>query len=244
MPIHDWTRVDAGLFLAFHQLWISEPCKTLNAGRLPEGYFALAEQILSGPIPDVVTLERLGGNGPPHAAPNLALAATSRRTKFVYRAEIDRNAKKADRIVVRHPHGNGVAVIEIVSPGNKTGRHTILALVEKAVTLMRQGVHLLIIDLFPPGPRDPNELHKLIWDEIQEEPFELPPDKPLTLVSYDAGPTAVANVEPVAVGDVLPDMPLFLQPENSIPTPLEETYETSWSVFPAQLRKLLESKAL
>jgi hypothetical protein len=41
MPIHDWTRVDAGLFLAFHQSWIIVLARALNTGVLPVDYFAL-----------------------------------------------------------------------------------------------------------------------------------------------------------------------------------------------------------
>ena len=44
MPIHDWTRVDAGLFHAFHQDWIGVLARALNAGVLPPDYFALREQ--------------------------------------------------------------------------------------------------------------------------------------------------------------------------------------------------------
>jgi len=60
MPIHDWTRVEAGIFHHFHQSWAVEISNALNAGRLPEGFFALAEQVIGGPIPDVVTLHRQG----------------------------------------------------------------------------------------------------------------------------------------------------------------------------------------
>ena len=42
MPIHDWTRVDAGLFHDFHQDWTIELRRSLNAGRLPPGFVALA----------------------------------------------------------------------------------------------------------------------------------------------------------------------------------------------------------
>ncbi len=54
------------------------------------------------------------------------------------------------------------------------------AFVEKAVTLLRAGVHLLIVDLLPPGPRDPQGIHKPIWDEFIDNDFSLPSDKPLT----------------------------------------------------------------
>ncbi|MBI3821509.1 MAG: hypothetical protein HY289_02390, partial [Planctomycetes bacterium] len=57
MPIHDWTRVDAGTFHFFHQRWISSLCDTLNTGGLPDGFFAMAEQIVGGPAPDVVALQ-------------------------------------------------------------------------------------------------------------------------------------------------------------------------------------------
>jgi len=52
----------------------------------------------------------------------------------------------------------------------------------------------------------------------------------------------VAYVEPVAVGQPLPDMPLFLKPEFYVPAPLEETYRTTWDdFFPAALKGLLET---
>ena len=35
MPIHDWTRVDAGIFHAFHLSWIAEIARVLNRGQLP-----------------------------------------------------------------------------------------------------------------------------------------------------------------------------------------------------------------
>jgi hypothetical protein len=54
MPIHDWTRVDAGLFHAFHHQWIASLCDALNAGGLPPGYFALPEQSVGRPVPAIL----------------------------------------------------------------------------------------------------------------------------------------------------------------------------------------------
>src|SRR5713101_4969806 len=64
MPIHDWTRVEAGIFHAFHHEWISEIGRALNRGLLPAEYYALPEQIAAGFGPDVLTLQdqRPGGN--------------------------------------------------------------------------------------------------------------------------------------------------------------------------------------
>ena len=166
----------------------------------------------------------------------IKLATIPPRTRFIRRAEPDVYALKADRVAIRHRLGDLVAVIEIVSPGNKSSKAAIRSFVDKAVQFVRQGVHLLIIDLFPPTTRDPQGVHPLIWDEILEEPFALPPDKPLTLAAYSAGAVKVACVEPVAVGDVLPEMPLFLEPERYVQTPLESTYMITWNACPGAFK--------
>lgn len=114
MAIHNWNRVNAGLFHDFHQAWTTELRNALNAGVLPAGYFALAEQILGGPTPDVVTLSSAG-----------------------------------------LPH--------------------------------------------------------------------------------------TAYVEPVAVGDPLPALPIFLGPDTYVPAPLEATYQTTWDKSPAVIKQLVET---
>jgi hypothetical protein len=165
MPIHDWTRVDAGLFHAFHQRWISALCDAFNMGVLPRDYFALAEQSIQGPIPDILTLRlstepdqlRESGAG-------LAVATVPPRTRVVRHAEERVYVRKADRIAVRHRHGQIVAVVEIVSPGNKASTSALRTFVEKSSDLIMQEVHLLVIDLFPPSKRDPQGIHKAIWD--------------------------------------------------------------------------------
>ncbi|HKI20867.1 MAG TPA: DUF4058 family protein, partial [Isosphaeraceae bacterium] len=149
MPIHDWSRVPAGLFHHFHQRWAVSICDALNAGRLPEGFYALLEQHSGAPIPDVITLE--GVSAPRERlfpSGGLAVAEQPPKTRFVSQsAEEDLYAAKADRIAIRHPLGEVVAIIEIVSPGNKNCQHAIRSFTEKALDLLFGGIHLLIIDL-------------------------------------------------------------------------------------------------
>jgi hypothetical protein len=159
---------------------------------------------------------------------------------LVRQAEDRIYARKANRVAVRHRHGHIVAVVEIVSPGNKASTSELRTFVEKSSELIMQGIHLLVIDLFPPGKRDPQGIYKAIWDQFEEEDFELPTDKPLTLAAYDAGPPPIAYVELVAVGDTLPDMPIFLKPDFYVPAPLEATYESTWNRFPGPMKRLLE----
>src|ERR1700751_5613393 len=56
MPVHDWGRVEAGIFHAFHHDWITEMARALNRGLLPGEYYALPEQFAAGFGPDVLTL--------------------------------------------------------------------------------------------------------------------------------------------------------------------------------------------
>jgi hypothetical protein len=239
MPIHDWTRVRANRFHDFHQKWTIAICNALNANRLPSGYFAMVEQQTGGPEPDVVTLELTPPAGPPSSG-GVAVDLQPPKARIVARSEAAGYARKANRITVRHPDGDVVAVLEIVSPGNKDSRHAIRAFARKAIEFLQAGIHLLIVDLFPPGRRDPQGIHKVIWDRIHEEEFVLPPDKPLTLAAYVGGIETIAYVEPVAVGDALPDMPVFLTADRYVPCPLEETYMTAWEQFPVPLRGPLE----
>ena len=241
MPMHDWSRVTAGTYHNFHYLWLSTITNRLNAGLLPKGMFAMAEQFVGGREPDVVTLQRNDIEFPT-ASGNMATltdAPPQPQTQFVIPAEVERYASKANRIVVRHSLGKVVAVVELVSPGNKDSRHALRAFVEKSVDLLFEKINLLVVDLIPPGPRDPQGIHKVIWDEITDEPFELPDDRKLTLASYQVSPIKTAYVEPFAVGQPIPDMPLFLHNEFYINVPLEGTYMDTWNVLPQVLRDLV-----
>src|SRR4051794_11570798 len=222
MPLHDWTRVDSGLYHDFHQSWALAIRNALNGGVLPADYFALVEQRVSGPIADVLTLELApaAASDVGDAAGGLAVATAPPRTDVVRRKDAEVYAGRANRITVRHRHGRVVAVVELVSPGNKASRNEFRAFVEKSADLIRQGVHLLVIDPFPPGPRDPQRIPKAIWDDFGDaEDLALPPGRNRTLASYDAGTERVAYVSFVGVGDPLPDMPVFLRPGVYVPAP-------------------------
>ncbi|HEV8062648.1 MAG TPA: DUF4058 family protein [Gemmataceae bacterium] len=240
MPVHDWTRADAGIFHSFHQLWIGNICTALNEGVLPDSYFALLELAARRPVPDVLTLHLDNDDSSDgRDRRQLAVAEAPPRARLVKRTEAERYLEKVDRITVRHRRGEIVAVIEIVSPGNKHSKAALRSFVEKAADFIQLGIHLLVIDLFPPTKRDPQGIHKAIWDEFEEDECDLPADKPLTLASYEAGPEKTAYVNFVGVGDILPDQPLFLQPERYVLVPVDATYQETWRVFPAAVKKPL-----
>lgn len=95
-------------------------------------------------------------------------------------AEFHRRQKSS--IVVRHVSGDRiVAMIEIISPGNKNN----------------------------------------------------------TNAFYECGLTTQAYIETIAVGESLPDMPLFLAPESHILVPLEATYTAAWDTVPARWQRVI-----
>jgi Protein of unknown function (DUF4058) len=249
MPIHDWTRVDAGIFHDFHHSWIEEIKRSLNRGLLPPEYYALAEQVTGSLGPDVLTLRRpvfgsLSGETESTTG-GIAVASSPPKARFHARIEIDQYARKAKAVVIRHrSHHRVIAIVEIVSPGNKSSQTALSAFVQKADQALLAGVHLLIVDLFPATPRDPHGIHRAIWGEGREGDFALPDDKPLTCVSYAAFPCIEVFLEPVAVGDPLPEMPLFLTPEIYILLPVDATYRSAWEVLPAFLQEVLAAHTL
>jgi hypothetical protein len=240
MPVHDWTRLEPGDFHDFHQGWIVRIRDALNSGLLPPGYLAMAEQVTGRPIPDVVTLHAGASADEPGG---IAVETMPPSARLIARIEKINYAKRADRVVIRHGRGKVVAIIEIVSPGNKDSRHSIRAFVEKAANFLDQGVSLLIVDLFPPTPRDPQGMHQAILDEISGERFAEVPGKLLVVASFvdEYFPTAYA--EPIGVGDLLPSLPIFLSPDRYVPAPLEATYQHAWDVFPALLKGLMEKES-
>ena len=105
------------------------------------------------------------------------------------------------------------------------------------------GIHVLVVDLFPPGPRDRNGIHPAIWSEFRDEPYSPPASRPLTLVAYEAGPTSRAYIRPAAVGEPLPDMPLFLVPGLYVTVPLETTYAAAFAGITRRTRDVLSASA-
>jgi hypothetical protein len=100
---------------------------------------------------------------------------------------------------------------------------------------------LLIVDLNAPGPRDPNGIHAAIWEELTGDEYRLPQSTPLTLSSYEAASTLRAYVVHLAIGDPIADMPLFLEPQQTVTIPLEATYQQAFAALPSRWRRVLDA---
>lgn len=144
--------------------------------------------------------------------------------------------------MIRHLSGHQVvALIEIVSPSSKDRRQHVRDLAGKILRSLEAGLHILLLDLFPLGPHDPGGLHGVVWSYFDTAAYEPPADRPLTLVSYAwDGCEPAAYIEPTAVGQPLPDRPLFLTAERYINVPLEATYQAAYRGLPRFWRDVLE----
>ncbi len=246
MPIHDWTNVDAWIFHAFHHDWITEIARALNRYVLPADHYALPEQHAAGFGPDVLTLQLIGDGAetPDVSSDKGGVLLAPPKLKPIAETDMAFYRRKQKTVTVRHVSDDRiVAMIEIVSPGNKAARNPMRAFVGKAAELLNQQIHLLIVDLFPPGPRDPNGLHGEIWQEIAGQEYVAPADKPFTEASYESGLSVRAYVVHAAIGDTLTDMPLFLEPELAVQVPLEATYMAAFNETPRRWRRVLDPDA-
>ncbi|NLF69227.1 MAG: DUF4058 family protein [Candidatus Anammoximicrobium sp.] len=255
MPMHDWTRVSAGTYHDFHNSWITHLKEAFNAGLLPPAYYALGEQRSGGIDPDVITLRtedaepedrgytRYDDDGETGL---VAVAEAPPRVRILQEAaeEVAFYLQRRRTLVIRHVSGDRiVALIEIVSPANKHAHQTLDAFVDKVVAALREGIHVLVVDPFPPTRRDPDGMHGAIWERLLAGDYQPPDDLPLTLVSYCVKHPITAYVEPFLVGSVLPEMPLFLTPERYVRTPLESTYMQAWAGVPNRWRRVIEHES-
>jgi hypothetical protein len=245
MPVHDWTRVDAGIFHHFHLTWAAHLSAALNRGLLPEGYYALAEQHAGRAITDVLTL-RVGDNAPVVRRESGPVAVAEAPPRVSQRMVAGPNATyraKRRTLAIRHVSDDRlVALIEVLSPASKDRASSVTDFVEKVLTALQHGCQLLVIDLIPPTRHDVHGIHGAIWESFDAVDFLPPADKPLMLAAYVAATLPEAYLEPIAVGDALPYMPLFLQSDWYVNAPLESTYLTAYRGLPAFWRGVLEGR--
>ncbi|MDP6118796.1 MAG: DUF4058 family protein [Planctomycetota bacterium] len=248
MPVHDWTRVSAGTFHSFHLTWIVEVKKALNREILPDGFYAQSEQ-----VPGNIGLNALALNTtverPETTSDHSFMTAVAEAPPEVSFTEtldeVDYYTLKRRTLFIRHASGDQiVAIIEIPSIGNKNRTNALEQFLDKAVSALSSGFHLLLIDLHPPGKLDPQGIHAALWDQISCRPFQQPQDRPLTLAAYTGGMMPKAYVEPITVGTELPDMPLFLEQDWYVNVPLEQTYSEAYASVPLRWRTVIEDSAV
>ena len=245
MPVHDWTRIYAGVFHHLHVTWLVELARTLNHGLLPPGYYALGEQVVGGAVPDVLTL----GQHPTPKRPGVGLSTVEARPARLPTATITAVAEAPSYpprprvIAVRHRSGDRlVAIIEIVSAGNKHDAADLGSLIEKTVVALSKGIHVVLIDLHPPGPFDPQGLHNLVWVELGQETSTSRPSGRYRWSATSRRGRYRASSSLSRLATVCRRPPLFLDDGRFVSLPLEATYMASFEALPEHLREAVEGR--
>src|SRR5262249_16543485 len=115
--------------------------------------------------------------------------------------------------------------------------------------------HVLLLDVHPPGQYERNSIHEALWKRIGTEHYISGSERPLTVLglgsdrplfvtaSYIGGSVAQAFINQFAVGEQIPDMPLFLTQKHHILVPLEAAYRAAWEDVPSQYQDALRTSS-
>jgi len=223
MPLHTWPNARVA-WKSFHQLWIAKITEHLNQ-ILPAGFQARPEELIIGIAPDVLVMEE-EPLAPPDPATLTALGEATFTAILTLPADYPfvgvYSQRDANRLV---------AAIEVISPGNKDRLSAAQNFVNKAILLLQDGVHLMVIDVI----RDPayamrQALLRELGLKAQQE------QTPLWAASYCALPeddphphiTVREWAEELRPGGTLPALPLFLQYDQWwVMVDLEATYQAT-----------------
>lgn len=228
MPLHDWGTTES--WEGVHLLWIAELVRWLKP-RLPAGYrtFIGTAPALAigapGGKPDIGVREWLppkDGETPAAAAPEAAQTSEVPEPDIEVGVALD----EPDRALFVERDGHMVAAVEFVSPRNKDRADSKTTYLNRYLSYLGRGAHLVLVDVHP------YLLRFSFADEIAAAVrLKQPPTPSPFAVSYRVGePTAEGGRflavwrRPLRVGDPLPAMPLPLTVREGVLLDLEATY--------------------
>jgi hypothetical protein len=242
MPLRDHFRSpldDRRHWEGFHGQWPAMMVLALG-GKLPRRYFAEPRVHPGGSAEiDVATFEEanteLAGNGPEdtHGGVATAVWAPARPTLAVV-TDLPSVGEYEVRVFDIKRGCRLVAAVEIVSPANKDRDEHRKAFVAKCVALLQERVSVTIVDLVT--TRNFNLYHELLEMIGQEDPALGPEPSPLYTVACrgtrnDKTWLLETWMHPLAIGQPLPTVPLWLADNLALPLNLEESYEQTCGVL-------------
>lgn len=219
-----------------HSLWASVLVQQLSK-RLPSRYYAIPHVHLGGQIEvDVATFEQdnpLTGPDDSNGGVATAVWAPPRPAQTVA-VDLPLEDVFEVRVYDERRGFHLVAAIELVSPGNKDRPESRHAFAIKCAAYLQQRVALVIVDVVT--ERHAN-LHAELMELLQ---LPAPAGDPDALQMYAvAYRTTKENdawqmdiwPEQLALGALLPTMPLWLASNLAVPLELEHTYEETCQVL-------------
>jgi Protein of unknown function (DUF4058) len=221
-PLHGPRRWEG-----FHHAWATFIAQQLNQETLPPDYFAESEISVGPELEiDIATL-KLSPSG--SGRKNGATAVWSPpRPKIAVKVDFARLDSYEIRIYQELGGAELRAAIELVSPGNKDRAGSRRTFAAKCAGYLKHGIGVVIIDIVT--SRSAN-LHEELFDTLEVTSRRPAWKSPTGLyaVAYRAVPVrkrprVEAWPEPLALGDALPVVPLWLSVDLCVPVRLEDSY--------------------
>jgi hypothetical protein len=222
---------------SFHGIWAAAIVDTLNVHTLPPDYFPEFQVHIGGRIEvDVATFERAAGDGsaPPSASANGGTATLVAKEVWAPPApDFAMPAVYPDEIEIQVFHAEGgptlVAAIEFVSPGNKDREEHRRAFVAKCASYLHAGVGLILVDVVT--TRRTNLHDELVRALGHGDRYVFPRESPLYATAYRPVRRVADEIEvwrsALAVGQLLPVLPLALRGDGCVPVDFEAAYTTA-----------------
>ena len=219
-PLHGPRRWEG-----FHHAWATFIAQQLNQETLPPDYFAESEVSVGPELEiDVAAMKLVDTGG------GAATAVWSPpRPKIAARVDFAR--LDSYEIRVYRDLGGGAelrAAIELVSPANKDRVGSRLTFAAKCAGYLKHGLGLAIVDVVTSRAANLHaELFRVLEVKARRAGWE--PPTGLYAVAYRAAtlrknPRIEAWPEPLALGEPLPTLPLWLAPDLCVPLRLEDSY--------------------
>jgi hypothetical protein len=236
MPLHDHFHApwaEANPWEGFHSAWVNTMVRHLNGTLLPPEFRAIPNVHLGPTIEaDASTWER-SAEAAPSAAPSVT-GAIPWAPPAVQTLELGSEQEEICEVRVVDDRFNVrlTSVVELVTPANKDRPEARQAFVAKCASLLRQRIHLVIVDVVT--HRRAN-LHRELLQALGVAGSS-GNDGELYAVSYRSVRDASGwrlGLWPFAltVGEPLPTLPLWLTPDLAVRLDLEASYDETWRVL-------------
>jgi hypothetical protein len=232
MTLHHWPNPRVP-WRSFHNHWIVRLVEYLNQGVLPKNFQARPTELIIGIEPDILLLQDADTAKPHPSASRSALAEATLIATLPAPADLPFVG-----VYSSYDTSRLVAVIELVSPGNKDRPEARHAFTEKLLFLLHEGVHVMVIDVIslPATSIRETVLQRLRLAGHLDYENGSSMDEKLWLSSYCSLPAADPQPHlqvkewayPTAVSQPLPSLPLFLHTDQLwVSVDLQQTYSAT-----------------
>jgi len=199
---------------------------------LPADYFAESEISLGPELEiDVATMEKTMGGGTVAIGERATAVWTPARPRFAVKADFSRLDTIEIRIFQDLGGAELRAAVELVSPGNKDRAGSRQTFAAKCAGYLKHGISVVVIDVVTSRAAN---LHRELFKALEVKSRHALWRSPTGLYAVAYRPVTLRRsprievwAERLALGKVLPVMPLWLTLELYVPLRLEESYAST-----------------